>query len=108
MRTDVSLTGPDRKIVIECKFYQKTLLTHRYGEQEKIRSQHLYQLYAYLQNLSRRSDQRVEGLLLYPKVGESIDFEFFVHGFPIRVLTVDLSTDFVAIGKRLLSICTAD
>ena len=49
MRTDVSLESSTRHIVIDAKYYSKTLQT--YFGTDTIHSGNLYQLYAYLKNL---------------------------------------------------------
>jgi 5-methylcytosine-specific restriction enzyme subunit McrC len=54
METDVSLESADRQIVIECKYNKSSLVQSYRGDQQKIRPAHLYQLFAYLTNLSRR------------------------------------------------------
>ena len=76
MRTDVSLRSMHRTIVIDTKYYRQTL--SRYLGNEKIRSDHLYQLFAYLKNLEGRDDpdSRAEGVLLYPTVGHALDLRY--------------------------------
>ena len=49
MITDISLTASTRKIIIDCKFTPKA--TQRNFEAQKLRSEHLYQINAYMQNL---------------------------------------------------------
>jgi len=68
MLTDVTLTSPRRRIVIDCKFYQNAL-TERFGR-EKLNSSNLYQIFAYVKNQRNVPGwQECEGLLLYPTVG---------------------------------------
>jgi 5-methylcytosine-specific restriction enzyme subunit McrC len=54
MVTDVTLRSPLRTIVIDAKFYRQTLV-NRHGGRPKIRSDHLYQLQAYMRNMERRN-----------------------------------------------------
>jgi hypothetical protein len=69
MITDVTLRYPDRTVVIECK-YTDCLATGQYLNQT-LKSQHLYQLSAYLRNLEYRPgpDAAADGILLYPSTG---------------------------------------
>ena len=64
MRTDVTLRCPGRVIVVDAKFYRKTL--QEYRNKETVRSAHLYQLYAYLRNveITKESAAEVEGILI--------------------------------------------
>ena len=57
-----------KKWIIDTKFYEEALVTH-YGK-EKIRSDHLYQLHAYLTNLEHKGgiNKDCTGVLLYPKL----------------------------------------
>jgi 5-methylcytosine-specific restriction enzyme subunit McrC len=104
MNTDVSLTSRTRKIVIECKFSKEALQVY-YGK-TSTRSEHLYQLYAYLRNLEPRGglDTNCEGLLLYPSVADPVDFSFTTAGHRIRVYTLNLRRDWEVIRDDLLSL----
>jgi 5-methylcytosine-specific restriction enzyme subunit McrC len=75
MRTDVSLRGPHRTVIIDAKYYAETLHTHH--DKRRLRSAHLYQLFAYLKNMERNSepDSRAEGILLYPTLGRRSGFQ---------------------------------
>jgi 5-methylcytosine-specific restriction enzyme subunit McrC len=53
MVTDVCLDSPSRKIVIECKFTPDVLKENR--GKLSARSEHLYQLFAYLKHLEQRA-----------------------------------------------------
>jgi 5-methylcytosine-specific restriction enzyme subunit McrC len=102
MRTDISLTAPGRKIVIDAKFYKETLQSH-HGK-PTIRSSHLYQLLAYLRSMSLGGEPYVEGLLLYPRVNRSLDLHFHLHGHRLRVRTVVLSLPWTVISGDLLGL----
>jgi 5-methylcytosine-specific restriction enzyme subunit McrC len=102
METDVSMESAARKLVIETKFYQNILRHHHKSEDHaSIISGHLYQLFAYLQNLSARDKLMVDGLLLYARVEDDLflDMKMFDHN--VRVATVDLSAAPDAIASRL-------
>ena len=106
MLTDISLTSADRKIVIETKFYRRTLDLH--FEKHSVRSTHLCQLFAYLKNLAARGGlyASVEGILLYPAVGQNLDLSYDLHGHRVRVCTIDLNKGWNEIKMDMLSILT--
>src|SRR5262249_51602971 len=62
MHTDVTLRSKDRTIVIDTKYYPEAL-SENYGK-KRIKSDHLYQLYAYLKNCKsgRSRDARQVGM----------------------------------------------
>ena len=108
MRTDVSLESNDRHIVIDTKYYSQTLQTY-YGF-DSIHSGNLYQLFAYLKNLqfTEPRSRTLEGMLLYPCVGKTLDLEYAIQGHRMRVATVDLNSHWSDIGKRLLELLEAE
>ena len=65
MQTDISLTSETRKIIIDCKFTPEA--TQHHHEAEKLRSSHLYQIHAYLNNLPEgKLTDTCQMMLLYP------------------------------------------
>ena len=104
MATDVCLDSLSRKIVIECKF-TPNVLNENWGKLSA-RSEHLYQLFAYLKHLERRggTHEHCEGLLLYPTATHSVDFVFDTQGHTVRVVTVDLRETWVDIRATLLNL----
>ena len=90
MITDVTVAWPDRKLILDCKYYQEALVS-RY-DALRLRSGNLYQLNAYLTNKAVESGwENVEGMLLYPSNGYHLDHSFTLHGsHRIRVSTLDL------------------
>jgi len=104
MRTDTSLRSPSRTIIIDTKYYMAAL-SENFGK-ERFRSEHLYQMFAYLKNLERREgpDSFAEGLLLYPAVSKSLDFAFKVQGHSIRLATINLNQSWSLIKQDLLNL----
>jgi 5-methylcytosine-specific restriction enzyme subunit McrC len=104
MQTDVSLRRPERTIIVDTKWYGDPLQIYR--GPRTVRSEHLYQLFAYLKNLERRggSDTQAEGMLLYPTVEEFIDLAFKVQGHIVRVRTINLDQDWTCIHRDLLAL----
>lgn len=104
MITDVTLRYPTRTVVIECK-YTDCLATGRFLDQ-KLKSQHLYQLAAYLRNLEYGDgpDRIAEGILLYPSTGSPFCQEYVLHGHRLRVLTLDLTSSPQEIERQMVGL----
>jgi 5-methylcytosine-specific restriction enzyme subunit McrC len=101
MHTDVTLRSKTRTIVIDTKYYPEALVEHH--GQKKIRSDHLYQLYAYLKNC--RSDGGLpEGILLYPTTSQSLDLAFVMGGNKMRVKTLQLDQPWQKIHADLCNL----
>lgn len=104
MQTDVTLRSARRQIIVEAKYYAETLTRHH--DAERIRSAHLYQLYAYLrtQEETGRHDAEAEGILIYPAVNVHLDEVYRIQGHVVRVATLDLDQPWVEIERRLLGL----
>jgi len=104
MQTDVTLRRRRQRTVIETKFTARQLM-QRFG-QTRDRSDHLYQLFAYLQNLAAHAPagSRVGGILLYPRVGACPEVRCELHGHPVRITTLDLSGEWEDIRRQLLAL----
>ena len=115
MITDITLEHPDRKIILDTKFYQSGGINDR----QTFESANLYQLHAYVSQLARHAqgiqgnsnsrphphDDRAEGMLLYATVGENN----YVHRFAMpphkmTVATVDLNLPWQGIEQQLLDL----
>ena len=105
MVTDTMLENKWRRLIIDTKYYAEAVIG-QYEDSKKIRSQHLYQIYAYVQNsaASAAPEQQVEGILLYPQVDGHIDCEYDIQGQRILVKMVDLNDEWEVIHYRLLDI----
>lgn len=68
MITDISIEKDGRKIIIDTKFYREALATNY--DIEKIKSDNLYQIIAYMKNLEVKGGINIgcSGILLYPTV----------------------------------------
>ena len=102
MLTDTTLEAPDRKIILDTKYYAAALRP-RYDRQRLI-SPHLYQLYAYLQNQRPAPGQALEGILLYPAATQHVDVRYALAGHPVRVVTLNLHQPWPGISADLLGL----
>ncbi|MES2516565.1 MAG: 5-methylcytosine-specific restriction endonuclease system specificity protein McrC [Bacteroidota bacterium] len=99
MQTDISLQINDRKVIIDTKYYKETL--QKYYDSEKIHSQNLYQLFAYLKN---QTNPNAEGILLYPTVQKSMRLSYTHEGHTISIETLNLNQHWQGIKDDLLKI----
>ena len=104
MQTDISLLSNSRKIIIDTKYYKETFQT--YYDSEKIHSQHLYQLFSYLKNISTKSDldAECEGILIYPTIQKEIHLQYKHEKQRISIFTLNLAQPREIIRKRMLDI----
>lgn len=104
MMTDVSLRSNDRTVIVDTKYTPKVIQDF-YGS-ETARSQHLYQIFAYVKNLERRvgPDKNAEGLLLYPTANLTADSCWTLGGHRIRVFTLNLAQHWTKIHRDLLDL----
>lgn len=102
MQTDISIETPDRKIIIDTKYYKDALTTNY--DKDKIRSNNLYQIYAYLRQVEYKDkiSKNAEGILLYPTVQNEVSFSTEIEGHRIRIETINLNQDWKEIHKDLL------
>jgi len=92
-----------RRIIIETKFTEM-LVSKRFGDGQRFKTAHLYQLYAYLRSQEQPDDPhslRAEGLLLYPAVGQNIDEVAEIQGHLMRLATIDLAAPTSEVVERL-------
>ncbi len=104
MFTDVTIVWPDRKLILDCKYYHAAMVQRE--NRTKFRSGHLYQLHAYVTNKAVETGwENVEGMLLYPTNGDPFDDTFKLHDrHKIRVSTVNLHQPWGKIEKELLGL----
>lgn len=102
LRTDVCLASPERTIIIDTKYTDKIFQFYR--DTKKIRSEHLFQIHAYLTNWENKEGlhSKCEGIVLYPTVEEEVNLQFEVHGHKISIRTINLNQEWRDIHKGLL------
>lgn len=106
MITDVMLEYGDRTLIIDTKWYSRTMQSHPVYGSLTFFSQNLYQIFAYVKNRIGASTGKVAGILLYAKTDECItpDDDFIIGGSPISLKTLDLGQDWSAVRERLDSL----
>jgi 5-methylcytosine-specific restriction enzyme subunit McrC len=99
MQTDISIKINDRKLIIDAKYYKETL--QKYYDSEKIHSQNLYQIFAYLKN---QENELAEGILIYPTIQKSLSLAYTHEGHTIRIETLNLNQEWQGVKADLLGI----
>lgn len=104
MQTDISLSSENRKIIIDCKFTPEATKTHHGSE--KLRSAHLYQIFAYLNNQPEgKLTDNCEVMLLYPTVDKSISGTWTdPKGRKMAIRTINLNQEWQGIHSDLLKL----
>lgn len=101
MRTDIVIENKIEKtqLIIDAKYYEETLVSSGWGSRKKIRTSHLYQILAYVNNSDFQG--RVSGVILYPEIYEKFNSKFFVDFKEIKVVTINLKNEWIKIFKSL-------
>lgn len=101
MQSDIMLKKGGKVLIIDAKFYS-TIMQRKF-DTDKIRSGHLYQIFAYVKNMGASTNDTVSGMLLYAKTEkENIpDVDYKICGSDIMIKTLDLDCDFSVIKSKL-------
>jgi 5-methylcytosine-specific restriction enzyme subunit McrC len=106
MHTDLTLEWPERRVILDCKFYAEALTSH-HGH-ARLDSDNLYQIVAYLKNQAIHPGwECAEGILLYPAVDHALDHRYTLLGHPVRIASVDLDRPWQDIHSGLTGILVA-
>jgi len=103
MQTDITIRYKEKTLIIDAKYYSQILKKSQYGNNGKILSGNIYQIYSYVKNMDTNHTGNVEGMLLYAGTeepvkemrGQSID------GNKFHVRTLNLSGEWVDIKNTL-------
>ena len=104
MKSDVYLTYGGKTLIIDAKFYSRTMSEH-FGKRT-YHSHNLYQIYTYVKNADTSEKGNVAGMILYAKTDEAVtpDSDNIIGGNKISVKTLDLSRCFDEIRAQLENI----
>ena len=105
MVTDIILENEqeNRRIIIDTKFTNILTKSH-FGDGERFKTGHIYQLYSYLRSQERDDDPRSldsEGMLLYPSISFDVDETAEIQGHLVRFATIDLAEATTTVVARL-------
>ncbi|MBU3181650.1 5-methylcytosine restriction system specificity protein McrC [Clostridium psychrophilum] len=103
MRTDIVIENKieNTQLIIDTKYYAETLVTSYRADIEKVRTSHLFQILAYVNNSNFLGE--INGTLLYPTIEKEINAKFPIGGKKIYIKTLNLDAEWKDISDRLLS-----
>lgn len=102
MRTDIMLTFPERTLIIDTKYYGKSV--QEYMDKVTIHSNNLYQINSYVLHEDKSHSGNVDGMLLYARTQEAICPDGLMKlndGNTIYFRNLDLNQDFGNIKHQL-------
>ena len=101
MKSDITLHAENHTLVIDTKYYSK-MTQVQYG-QNRLHSNNLYQIFAYVNNVDKEHRGDVSGMLLYAQTTEDVipKFDAIINGNRIMVRTLDLNQKFDSIKFQL-------
>ena len=107
MKTDITLTYGHQILIIDAKYYRRTMQTNH--DVQTLHSGNLYQIFTYVKNKEAQlsgTGYKVSGMLLYAKTNEELvpDNIYQMSGNQISVKTLDLNQEFSEIEKQLKQI----
>ena len=104
MEADIYVPGAGgRSVIVETKCWSDPFARRHGDSTVSLRSEHLYQLFAYLTNHARSyaAEPPALGVLLYATAGTTFDYRYRVHGHPLWVSAVDLAKPWPAVRRDL-------
>jgi len=105
MSADTVIESENHKMILDTKFYSKTLQSNRFSDNQTVISGNLYQIFAYVKNETANTlNKPVSGMLLYPQVDIEVEQSYLIDGHNFHVRTVDLNQEFEFIKQELLAI----
>ena len=102
MQTDILLTIGERTLIIDTKYYTRTM--QKQFDKSTIHSNNLFQIHTYVTEYDEDHTGKVDGMLLYAKTQEDIVPDGQMKrkdGNFIYFKTLDLNNDFEGIKERL-------
>jgi 5-methylcytosine-specific restriction enzyme subunit McrC len=104
MQTDITLTYGDQTLIIDAKYYERTLQTN--FDVQTLHSGNMYQIFTYVKNKEAElagTGHQVSGMLLYARTDEDLvpDNVYHMSGNKISVKTLDLNQEFSEIQNQL-------
>lgn len=104
MRTDITLRSKVDLLVMDAKFYTDPF--PRSWGSPRVRSGHLYQLFAYMKHAGGAgSTLPVRGALVYAAPDGGLTERYVIDGHPVCVSAVDLSKPWSIIHAQLMELC---
>ena len=105
MSADTVIESEHQKLIIDTKFYSRTLQSNRFSDNQTVISSNLYQIFSYVKNEAATTlNKSISGMLLYPQVDMAFEKSYCIDGHKFYVRTIDLNQEFSAIRQELMDI----
>ncbi len=106
MKSDITLICGSKTMIIDTKYYGRTMQKNSLYNKSSFISANLYQIFTYVKNRDKNNSGNVSGVLLYAKTDEDItpDNDYSIGGNRISVKTLDLNADWAEIKGQLNAI----
>lgn len=103
MQSDIMLSSGENTLIIDAKYYAKSMTTSQFSNKKIFHSHNLYQLFTYVKNEDKHNTGNVRGILLYARTDEEIspDAEFDMSGNVMVIKSLDLSKQFYLIENQM-------
>jgi len=103
MKTDITLSNKNKILIIDTKYYSRSMSANTQFNSQTYHSNNLYQIFSYVKNANSQFSKTVSGMLLYAKTNESVtpNSKFTIGGNDFYVKSIDLNTHFSSIQKQL-------
>lgn len=103
MITDITLQYEGKILIIDAKYYSNIFQKNYTNDNEKFKSNNLYQIFTYVKNADTDQTGKVKGMLLYAKTDE--DFirpaKYNMNNNNIFIDSLNLDNDFELIKNKL-------
>ena len=96
MKTDITIYNKEKCLIIDTKYYKEILKEHK--GKEIIRPSHLYQIYAYMNNIKFKGN--IKGILLYAGTNEIINKNYQKEKFDYKIQDKDFSVRILDLNKE--------
>lgn len=103
MKSDITLTHAGRSMIIDTKYYSRSMQSNPQFQSTSLISGNLYQIFTYVKNKDREVMGNVSGVLLYAKTDETVtpDCDYRICGNRIAVKTLNLGAEWLEIKRQL-------
>jgi 5-methylcytosine-specific restriction enzyme subunit McrC len=104
MKTDISITSSNKKLIIDTKYYKECLNEHY--DRDKIITDNLYQIFAYVKNAEYQGGAAAnsDGMLLYPTVTKELYLPYQMENHKIIIKTINLNQNWKLVREDLLRV----
>ena len=98
MKTDITIYNKEKCLIIDTKFYKEILKEHK--GKKMIRPSHIYQIYAYMNNIKFKRNKNIKGILLYAGTNEIINKNYQKEKFDYKIQDKDFSVRILDLNKE--------